>query len=98
MDQHQATEELADFLAGTFHQDMGSPEQALVEFIHESSKECLALTFESVVIFMKSNSTEHEKEAFIKTHTAIYFPAIGLTPKEWLENVAQQIKVALNRK
>ena len=37
-------EELEDFLGGTFHQDMISPEQAIDEFINEVSKECLLST------------------------------------------------------
>ncbi|WP_240486217.1 contact-dependent growth inhibition system immunity protein [Bacillus haynesii] len=45
-DNYDIFEELSDFLDGTFHQDMGSPEQALNEFISESSKECLAFTIQ----------------------------------------------------
>ena len=37
-------EELEDFLGGTFHQDISSPEQALDEFIKEVNKECLLST------------------------------------------------------
>ena len=37
-------EELEDFLVGTFHQDIRSPEQALDEFIIEVSKKCLSDT------------------------------------------------------
>ena len=37
-------EELEDFLGGTFHQDISSPEQALAEFINEANKECLLFT------------------------------------------------------
>jgi hypothetical protein len=51
MNDHQAFEELADFLDGTFHQDMGSPEQALAEFIVEATKECLEFTLESLELY-----------------------------------------------
>lgn len=44
-------EELEDFLGGTFHQDIDSPEEAIDEFIHEASKECLLSTIKIVRIF-----------------------------------------------
>ncbi|CAL8895593.1 hypothetical protein BPJM79_100005 [Bacillus pumilus] len=37
-------EELEDFLGGTFHQDIHSQEEALNEFIHLASEECLLST------------------------------------------------------
>jgi hypothetical protein len=98
MNDHQAFEEVADFLAGTFHQDMGSPEQALADFIVENTKECLEFTLESLLVFMRKNTTEKEKEDFIKSYAEIYFPAMGLTPLEWLENVIGQLKEAVKTK
>jgi hypothetical protein len=98
MNDHQAFEEVADFLAGTFHQDMGSPEQALADFMVENIKECLEFTLESLLVFMRTNTTEKEKEDFIKSYAEIYFPAMGLTPLEWLENVIGQLKEAVKTK
>jgi CdiI immunity protein len=96
MNDHQAFEEVAYFLAGTFHQDMGSPEQALADFIVEATKECLEFTLESLLVFMRTNTTE--KEEFIKFHAEFYFPSMGLTPLEWLENVIEQLKEAVKTK
>ncbi|WP_414627012.1 contact-dependent growth inhibition system immunity protein [Bacillus amyloliquefaciens] len=73
-------EELSDFPDGTFHQDMGSPKQALENFITESSKECLVLTIKFCEEFFKS------EESFIKSNSEIYFPEIELTPIQWLDS------------
>lgn len=36
-----------------------------------------------------------EKEDFIKSHSEIYFPAIGITSIQWLKSVIEQIKEAI---
>ncbi|MDR4435256.1 contact-dependent growth inhibition system immunity protein [Bacillus tequilensis] len=92
---YDTLEELSDFLEGTFHQDMGSPEQALKEFIAESSKECLVFTIKFCEEFINENMSDQEKESFIKSNTEIYFPAIDLTPLQWLKKVITEIKEAI---
>ncbi|APH69321.1 MULTISPECIES: contact-dependent growth inhibition system immunity protein [Bacillus] len=92
---YDTMEELSDFLEGTFHQDMGSPEQALKEFIAESSKECLVFTIKFCEEFLNENISDQEKESFIKSNTEIYFPAIDLTPLQWLKKVITEIKEAI---
>ncbi|MEG7333998.1 contact-dependent growth inhibition system immunity protein [Bacillus sp. 0102A] len=92
---YDTLEELSDFLEGTFHQDMGSPEQALKEFIAESSKECLVFTIKFCEEFLIENISDQEKESFIKSNTEIYFPAIDLTPLQWLKKVITEIKEAI---
>ncbi|MGG0050595.1 contact-dependent growth inhibition system immunity protein [Bacillus atrophaeus] len=92
---YDTLEELSDFLEGTFHQDMGSPEQALNEFIAESSKECLVFTIKFCEEFLNENISDQEKESFIKSNTEIYFPAIDLTPLQWLKKVITEIKEAI---
>ncbi|MBJ7570177.1 hypothetical protein JG789_02895 [Bacillus halotolerans] len=92
---YDTLEELSDFLEGTFHQDMGSPEQALKEFIAESSKECLVFTIKFCEEFLNENISDQEKENFIKSYTEIYFPAIDLTPLQWLKKVIIEIKEAI---
>ncbi|KAA6475143.1 contact-dependent growth inhibition system immunity protein [Bacillus swezeyi] len=94
-DNYDIFEELSDFLDGTFHQDMGSPEQALNEFISESSKECLAFTIQFCQEFLNSDISDQEKEDYIKSHCEIYFPAIGLTPIQWLKSLIEEIKEAI---
>ncbi|MGW8429068.1 contact-dependent growth inhibition system immunity protein [Peribacillus simplex] len=91
-------EELEDFLGGTFHQDISSPEQALDEFLNEANKECLLFTIKYCDEFLTSNRTNQEKENYIQTNAEIYFPAIGLTPIQWLNKVVEQIKEAVNSK
>ncbi|MPQ26512.1 hypothetical protein GA512_16050 [Bacillus paralicheniformis] len=85
-DNYDVCKELSDFLDGTFHQDMGSPEQALYEFISESGKECLAFTIEFCQEFLNSDISDQEKKDIIKSHSEVYFPAIGLTPIQWLKS------------
>ncbi|MGM0748661.1 MAG: contact-dependent growth inhibition system immunity protein [Bacillota bacterium] len=94
-DNYDILEELSDFLEGTFHQDMGSPEQALEEFIAESSKECLFFTITFCEEFLNNDISDQEKESFIKSNSEIYFPAIDLTPVQWLKRVITEIKDAI---
>lgn len=88
-------DELENFLGGTFHQDIQSPEHALDEFIEEISRAGLLFTVEYCEEFLNSNLTEEEKEHIIKCNTEIYFPAIGLPPIEWLKSVIEQLKEAI---
>ncbi|KXZ13433.1 contact-dependent growth inhibition system immunity protein [Bacillus nakamurai] len=94
-DNYDILEELCDFLDGTFHQDMGSPKQALEDFIAESSKECLVFTIKFCEEFLNSEISDQKKESFIKSNSEIYFPALGLTPIQWLKRVITQIKEAI---
>ncbi|MGQ4665270.1 contact-dependent growth inhibition system immunity protein [Metabacillus halosaccharovorans] len=91
-------EELEDFLGGTFHQDISSPEQALDEFINESNTECLQSTIKDCEEFLTSNLTKQEKESIIQNNAEIYFPAIELTPLQWLTNLVEQLKEGLKTK
>lgn len=85
-------EELEDFLGGTFHQDISSPEQALDEFINEASIECLLSTINDCEKFLNSNLTKQEKENIIQNNAEVYFPAIELTPLQWLNNLVGKMK------
>ncbi|MEI4804554.1 contact-dependent growth inhibition system immunity protein [Bacillus sp. FJAT-51639] len=91
-------EELGDFLAGTFHQDMESPEEALNEFIMEVTKICIENTRNDILSFLNSNLTDSEKEEFIKYNAYIYFPALNLTPVEWLKHTLEILKEAIKNK
>ncbi|WP_431794217.1 contact-dependent growth inhibition system immunity protein [Bacillus altitudinis] len=57
---------LADFLGGTFHQDIDSPEEALDDFIHEASRECLLSTIKDCQDFLNSTLTIQKKKALLK--------------------------------
>ncbi|WP_144697450.1 contact-dependent growth inhibition system immunity protein [Fictibacillus phosphorivorans] len=85
-------EQLEDFLGGTFHQGIISPEQALDDFIKEVSKECLLSTINDCENLLNSSLTKQEKETFIKNNTEVYFPAIKSTPLKWLSNLIDQMK------
>ncbi|MFB1052080.1 contact-dependent growth inhibition system immunity protein [Paraliobacillus sp. JSM ZJ581] len=85
-------EELEDFLGGTFHQDISSPEQAIDEFINEASIECLLSTIKDCEKFLNSSLTKQEKENIIQNNAEVYFPAIELTPLQWLNNLVENMK------
>ncbi|ENQ3106447.1 hypothetical protein SAMN04488168_10496 [Bacillus sp. 491mf] len=97
-DTYSPYEELGDFLAGTFHQDMESPEEALNEFIMEVTKICIENTKNDILSFLSSNLTDSEKEEFIKYNAYIYFPALNLTPVEWLKQTLKILKEAIKSK
>ncbi|MGG2088039.1 contact-dependent growth inhibition system immunity protein [Priestia aryabhattai] len=91
-------EELKDFLEGTFHQDISSSGQALDEFINEVSKECLLSTIKDCEKLLNSNLTKQEKEDLIQNNTEIYFPALELTPLQWLWKLVEQMQEAIKTK
>jgi len=81
------------FLAGTFHQDTESPEDALLNILVEEDKEYL----EDAIVFLKefinSEHSRAEKNEYIEyCADGVYFPDIQLEPIEWLSNVTEQIK------
>ncbi|RAN80316.1 contact-dependent growth inhibition system immunity protein [Bacillus sp. SRB_331] len=88
-------EELSDFLDGTFHQDMGTAEKALNEFIEEAHKVCIENTINYITEFLKSDLSTQKKEKFIKDYTEVYFPSLKLNPIEWLEQTVETLKQAL---
>ncbi|HFJ9453538.1 TPA: contact-dependent growth inhibition system immunity protein [Bacillus cereus] len=94
-DKYYMYEELSDFLDGTFHQDMGTVEKALNEFIEEAHKVCIENTVKYITEFLRSDLSTQEKEAFIEYYTEIYFPSLKLNPIEWLEQTAEALKQAL---
>ncbi|MCM3004562.1 contact-dependent growth inhibition system immunity protein [Priestia koreensis] len=91
-------EELEDFLGGTFHQDISSPQQALDEFINEVTKECLLSTIKDCEEFLNSDVTHQEKEDFIQQHAEVYFPEIELNSLQWLYKITEQMREALKTK
>ncbi|MDC2866363.1 contact-dependent growth inhibition system immunity protein [Bacillus sp. BP-3] len=97
-DTYSHYEELGDFLAGTFHQDMKSPKEALNEFIMEVTKICIENTKNDILSFLSSNLTDSEKEEFIKYNAYIYFPGFNLTPVEWLKQTLEILKEAIKSK
>ncbi|MGE1043765.1 contact-dependent growth inhibition system immunity protein [Bacillus wiedmannii] len=97
-DKYTQYEELGCFLAGTFHQDIESLQFAINEFITEVTTICLENTIEDITAFLQSGLSVHEKEEFIIYNTEIYFPALNLTPIEWLEQIIELLKRALKNK
>lgn len=67
------------------------------EFIKETTQFGIIQTIEHCVTFLDSNLTDHEKEKIIQTNTEIYFPAMGLSPLEWLSEVVVQLKVSTQK-
>lgn len=86
---------LVQFLSGTFHQDISSPEEALEEFLREEDREWVSEVAEQIAKFLNSDLSHEEKNAFIRSNTYIYFPYYNITPEQWLEKVLHQLKKAL---
>ncbi|QXE01503.1 contact-dependent growth inhibition system immunity protein [Terribacillus sp. DMT04] len=90
-------EELFQFLAGNFHQDIESPELALDEFLAETPQKAIEQTVVICEEFLNSELTNQEKEDIIQSSAEIYFPAIGHSPMGWLREVVEQLKSSLER-
>ncbi|MBV5121614.1 hypothetical protein JTE85_07015 [Bacillus halotolerans] len=85
------------FLAGTFHQDIESPDDALQELLTEESREYLEGAIVFLTDFIESGHSDNEKNDYIQSCAdAVYFPAFNLEPIDWLKNVIVQIKKSLN--
>lgn len=84
--------EVASFLGCYFHQSIESPEEALLEFVTESSTAGLEYMIADLTAFLTSNLSETEKVAFIERHSDIYFQAMDKAPVEWLNHVLQETK------
>ncbi|EIT87464.1 hypothetical protein A374_00150 [Fictibacillus macauensis ZFHKF-1] len=91
-------EELEDFLGGTFHQDIRSPEEALDEFLNEASLECFISTIKGCEMFLNSHLTKQKKEHIIQNNVEVYFPAIALNPLEWLNKLVEKMKEGVRTK
>ncbi|KYC90376.1 contact-dependent growth inhibition system immunity protein [Heyndrickxia sporothermodurans] len=92
-------EPVFQFLAGTFHQDIDSPEEALQELLAEESKEYLEFAIVFLTDFIKSEYANNEKNDYIQSCAdGVYFPPLGLEPLQWLYQVIEQIKEAVKTK
>lgn len=92
-------EPVFQFLAGTFHQDIDSPEVALQELLTEESIEYLESAIVFLTDFIRSEYSEVQKNEYIQTCAdGVYFPALGLQPLQWLYQVIKQIKEAVKEK
>ncbi|OXS69820.1 contact-dependent growth inhibition system immunity protein [Priestia filamentosa] len=88
-------EELSDFLIAYFNQDIESPEGALQEYIEENTKKRILITIEEIDKFLSEDLPQQDKELFIKDNCDLYFPALELTPVEWLKQVQAELKSTL---
>ncbi|KGA81072.1 hypothetical protein KQ41_19860 [Lysinibacillus fusiformis] len=87
------------FLAGTFHQDIESPEDALQELILDESKEYLEYIVVILTDFIKNEYSDIEKNEYIQSCTdGIYFPILNVKPVEWLNDIIKKITKAINIK
>ncbi|SEN58994.1 contact-dependent growth inhibition system immunity protein [Lihuaxuella thermophila] len=87
---------LVQFLSGTFHQDISTPEEALAEFLREEDREWISEVADQIAKFLNSGISDEEKDAFIRAHTYIYFPYYNIQPVQWLEQVLEQLRKGLD--
>lgn len=85
-------EEFENFLGSTFHQDIDSPEEALEEYINDEEKDWIKTLAEKIESFLESSVSDEEKNNFIKENTNLYFPAMGMTPLQWIEHILMRLK------
>lgn len=84
------------FLAGNFHQDIESPEDAYEELLREESRAYLKDAVSFLKEFINSELSQKEKNSFIEESAdGIYFPALGQEPLEWLQEITLQIETEL---
>jgi hypothetical protein len=92
-------EPVFQLLAGTFHQDIDSPEEALEELLKEESKEYLEFAIAFLTNFIESEFSDNEKNEYIQSCAdGVYFPTLGLEPLQWLYQVIEQIKESVKTK
>ncbi len=89
-------QDLEIFLGGTFHQDIDDPEEALLKYIHEVDIFWLKKIASIVKMFLETNLSEEEENAFIAENTEIYFPALDMSPVEWLKSVLDTIELYID--
>lgn len=83
-------DKIENFLAGTFHQDINSIEEALSEYILEyGSKWAIEIT-NTLEEFLNSNVKNKDK--FIEDNTEIYFEGMKIAPTKWLENIIEEMR------
>lgn len=87
---------LKNFLGGTFHQDIESPEEALTEYVNSVDHEWIQTILNVIDSFLKSELSTEEKNDFIQENTDIYFPALKMSPIEWLKGVVIEFKRSLD--
>lgn len=87
----ESIEELEDFLARTFHQDISNPDEALDDYINSVDVECLNSMKSIIIEFLESNISEEMKNKIITDNVEIYFPSLNMIPIEWLSRVLSRI-------
>ncbi|KAF1677389.1 contact-dependent growth inhibition system immunity protein [Bacillus mexicanus] len=81
------------FLGGHFHQDIESPASALDGYLNEATQNLKERDFMALTEFLNNDYSEEDKNEFIEEAAdGIYFSEDGITPLEWLEQIAEQIK------
>jgi CdiI immunity protein len=89
-------ERLRNFLLAYFNQDIESPEGALQEYIEENTKKRILITVEEIDKFLCEDLPQQDKEQFMEDNCDLYFPALQLTPIEWLKYIQDELKKAVD--
>lgn len=89
--EQEKREEFERFLSGTFHQDIDDPEEALLDYIYSVDKSWLKEISSIINLFLDTNEDEQERYAIIEDNVEINFPALGVSPTEWLKSVLNTI-------
>lgn len=90
--EQEKIEEFERFLNGTFHQDIDDPEEALIEYIYSMDKSWLEELSSIIKLFLDTNEDEQKINEIIEDNVEIYFPALDVSPTEWLKSVLDTIE------
>ena len=93
LDRNNPNDPVYQFLAGTFHQDAGMPEEALKELLSGESIEYRKNAIDFLTAFLESNHLESEKNDYIRfCADGVYFPELNMSPIQWLWWIVEQLK------
>jgi hypothetical protein len=88
MEKQVVNEELSQFLLSYFHQDIGTIDDSIRQFLSENGNEYIeeVVTVTKAFIADTTISTE-AKNNFIKSSTSVNFLALEVSPLSWLTNL-----------
>jgi len=96
MSAHETWPSLRQFLAGYFHQDWtddaADPDDVIKEFVNDSDNDVIAgVRTELNKLLNRDLSDAELGELLLKLGCAVYYPAFGMTAREWLTHVRVRV-------
>ncbi|WP_277949832.1 contact-dependent growth inhibition system immunity protein [Priestia endophytica] len=64
--------------------------------MEENTKKRILITIEEIDKFLCEDLPQQDKEQFMEDNCDLYFPALQLTPIEWLKYIQDELKKAVD--